>query len=41
MALFIEHEEFKKLNVGFCLDEGMPNPTEEFLLAYAERPIWR
>ncbi|XKL62507.1 hypothetical protein PGB90_002340 [Kerria lacca] len=40
MAKFVLTEEFKKLNVGFALDEGMPTPTNEFMLAYAERAIW-
>lgn len=28
---------FKKLNVGFALDEGYANPSEEFHLFYGER----
>lgn len=28
MELFVEHEEFKKLNTGFALDEGV----EEFCI---------
>jgi aminoacylase len=41
MRKFVLTEDFKKLNVGFALDEGMANPTEEFVLFYGERNIWR
>ena len=40
MKKFIESSEFKKLNVGFSLDEGMASASEEFDLYYAERAIW-
>lgn len=33
-------EEFKKLNVGFALDEGYANPTEKFSVFYGERTVW-
>lgn len=41
MAKFVHTEDFKALNVGFALDEGMANPTEDFILFYGERSIWR
>lgn len=41
MAKFVETEEFEKLNVGFELDESGPSPTEQFILTYAERALWR
>lgn len=41
MAKFVHTEDFKSLNVGFALDEGMANPGEEFILFYGERSIWR
>ncbi|XP_066992674.2 aminoacylase-1A [Anabrus simplex] len=40
MKKFVHTSEFMELNVGFALDEGMANPTEEFLLFYGERCIW-
>lgn len=41
MAKFVTTDEFKALNVGFSLDEGIASPTEEFNLYYAERTIWQ
>ncbi len=41
MKKFVLTKEFKSLNVGFSLDEGMPNPTDEFMIYYGERAIWR
>lgn len=35
--------EFKKLNVGFAIDEGITNPGDEFIVFYGERmrlQIW-
>ncbi|XP_077284750.1 aminoacylase-1-like [Arctopsyche grandis] len=40
MRAFVQTEEFKKLNVGLAIDEGMASPTDEFLLYYGERSIW-
>lgn len=40
MKAFVESEEWKKLNVGFALDEGIANPTEEFTVFYGERRKW-
>lgn len=40
MAKFVDQEEFKKLNVGFSLDEGIASPDEEYPVFYAERSIW-
>ena len=40
MAKFIEREEFKNMNVGFCLDEGLANPKNAFTVFYAERTAW-
>ncbi|CAG9760516.1 unnamed protein product [Ceutorhynchus assimilis] len=40
MAKFVLSEDFKKLNIGFALDEGMACPTEVFGLFYGERNIW-
>lgn len=36
-AQFINSEIFRKLNVGICLDEGIPSPTEKFYVFNAER----
>ncbi|XP_065214153.1 aminoacylase-1A [Planococcus citri] len=41
MAMFVKTEEFRKLNIGFALDEGIASETDEFHLFYAERSIWR
>lgn len=41
MKLFVQTDEFRALNVGFALDEGYASPTETFVVAYAERAIWR
>lgn len=41
MARFVHTENFKSLNVGFALDEGMASPTDEFVVYYGERSIWR
>ena len=40
MAKFVDQEDFKSLNVGFSLDEGVASPDEEFPVFYAERSIW-
>ena len=37
MGKFVEHEEFKRMNVGFGLDEGLANPTEAFTVFNGER----
>lgn len=41
MKKFVNTNEFKALNVGFALDEGMANPDEKFILFNGERSIWR
>ena len=41
MKDFVLTEEFKKLNIGFALDEGMASPDEQFALFNGERTIWR
>lgn len=40
MMTFSTSDEFKALNVGFSLDEGIASPTEVFDVFYAERCIW-
>ncbi|KAK3103076.1 hypothetical protein FSP39_016275 [Pinctada imbricata] len=40
MEKFVQHEEFKKLNVGFGLDEGLANPTDAYTVFYGERAPW-
>lgn len=37
MAKFVHTAEFKDLNVGFCLDEGIASETDEFPIFYGER----
>lgn len=41
MEKFVQTEDFKKLNVGFALDEGIAAPAEVFPIFYAERVIWQ
>lgn len=41
MEKFVHTKDFKALNVAFALDEGMASPTDEFVLFYGERSIWR
>lgn len=40
MAAFVKTSDFKALNVGFCLDEGIASPTDEFPIFYGERYVW-
>uniref|UniRef100_A0A8D3ECM9 N-acyl-aliphatic-L-amino acid amidohydrolase n=1 Tax=Scophthalmus maximus TaxID=52904 RepID=A0A8D3ECM9_SCOMX len=40
METFVKHPEFKKLNIGFALDEGLANPGEAFTVFYGERNPW-
>lgn len=37
MKLWVQSEDFKTLNVGFALDEGLANPGEEMRVFYSER----
>ncbi|ENN74981.1 hypothetical protein YQE_08438, partial [Dendroctonus ponderosae] len=40
MRQFVHTEDFKGLNVGFALDEGMASPDDAFPVFYGERNIW-
>ncbi|CAG8571804.1 3415_t:CDS:2, partial [Cetraspora pellucida] len=40
MEHFIETNDFKKLNVGFALDEGIANPNDALRVFYGERAVW-
>ncbi|XP_078043647.1 aminoacylase-1 [Augochlora pura] len=40
MKDFVHTQDFKDLNVGFALDEGVACPTEAFYMFYGERSIW-
>ena len=40
MGVFVQSDLFKKLNIGFCLDEGLANPTDAFSVFYGERSAW-
>ncbi|KAH3816581.1 aminoacylase-1-like [Dreissena polymorpha] len=40
MKMFLDHEEFKKMNIGFALDEGLANPKDTFTVFYGERAAW-
>ncbi|KAF5450743.1 hypothetical protein F2P56_031070 [Juglans regia] len=37
---FVASEEFRKLNVGFAMDEGQASPGDEFRVFYADRSPW-
>lgn len=37
---FADSDEFKKMNVGIVLDEGLPSPNENYRAFYAERSPW-
>lgn len=41
VKMFVHTEEFRSLNIGFSLDEGMANDGNKFFVYYAERAIWR
>lgn len=41
MKKFVESPEFAALNIGFALDEGLASPSDNFLLYYGERTLWR
>jgi len=38
--LFVESDEFEKMNVGFALDEGQASVGDEFRVFYADRIPW-
>ncbi|XP_015775121.1 PREDICTED: aminoacylase-1-like, partial [Acropora digitifera] len=40
MREFVKLDEFKTMNVGFALDEGLANPTDAFKIYYGERITW-
>lgn len=40
MAKFVKTDDFKHLNVGFAMDEGLASPTEAFSVFFAERSCW-
>ncbi|CAH0555897.1 unnamed protein product [Brassicogethes aeneus] len=41
MKKFVQTQEFKNLNVGFALDEGMASENDDFDVFYGERCIWQ
>lgn len=41
MRKFSKTKEFRELNVGMALDEGMASANDDFVLFYGERCIWR
>uniref|UniRef100_A0A1B6FCZ8 N-acyl-aliphatic-L-amino acid amidohydrolase n=1 Tax=Cuerna arida TaxID=1464854 RepID=A0A1B6FCZ8_9HEMI len=40
MKIFVESDDFRKLNVGCALDEGIASPDESFHFFYGERSLW-
>lgn len=41
MKKFVHTDEFRRLNIGFALDEGLASPNDEYALSNGERCIWR
>ncbi|XP_037936846.1 aminoacylase-1-like [Teleopsis dalmanni] len=41
MRPFVNTPEFRALNIGFSLDEGMASPTDEIPVFNGERSVWR
>ncbi|XP_041281986.1 aminoacylase-1-like isoform X2 [Onychostruthus taczanowskii] len=40
MEMFVQRPEFKALNVGFAMDEGLASPSDTFSVFYGERSPW-
>jgi aminoacylase len=40
MNKFIHTDYFKKMNIGFALDEGLASPLNGFVLYFGERAPW-
>lgn len=40
MKEFVHTSDYKALNVGFALDEGVANPTNNYYMFHGERSIW-
>ncbi|CAK8688961.1 unnamed protein product [Clavelina lepadiformis] len=40
MLLFLQSQEFKALNVGLALDEGLASPDDDYVAYYGERSPW-
>lgn len=41
MKAFVHSDDFRDLNVGFLLDEGIASENEVFKVFYGERTCWR
>ncbi|EDW42720.1 aminoacylase-1 [Drosophila sechellia] len=41
MRPFVPTDDFRALNVGFAMDEGLASPDDHLPLFYAERAVWR
>ncbi|EDV41515.1 uncharacterized protein Dana_GF17519 [Drosophila ananassae] len=41
MHAFVSSQDFRSLNIGFSLDEGIASPTPEFPVFFAERSVRR
>ena len=40
MKMFVHSQEFKKMNIGLALDEGLASPTDEVPVYYGERNVY-
>uniref|UniRef100_A0A8C4XJ67 Peptidase M20 dimerisation domain-containing protein n=1 Tax=Falco tinnunculus TaxID=100819 RepID=A0A8C4XJ67_FALTI len=40
MEMFVQRPEFRALNVGFALDEGLASPSDTYSVFYGEKSPW-
>jgi aminoacylase len=40
MEKFVHTDDFKALNIGLSLDEGIANPNNAYRVFYGERTAW-
>ena len=40
MKMFVHSQEFKNMNIGLALDEGLASPTDEVPVYYGERNVY-
>lgn len=41
MKAFVKTKEFKSLNIGFALDEGITTSDDTFLASFVDKRAWR
>jgi aminoacylase len=40
MGVFVASDRFRRLNVGFAIDEGLCSPTDVIPVFFGERAVW-